>query len=159
MSSLSDQRTSIKQESDRRGRQRSSLLVRDVLECRTSHLTFWMDGGLVCCDSDDHPFFQRIHSAKYPFFYSSFLQIILALDRQFCPQTQPAATTFTFPAGLILTVFYEDMLPEICLQAFYAGAGLSQVLVYPSEKEHFCFVILPVLSLIVIVKFGLHDCG
>ena len=33
---------------------------------------FWEGGVLDYCEPDAHPFFQIIHTAKYPLFYSSF---------------------------------------------------------------------------------------
>ena len=33
----------------------------------------------MCCELEDHPVFQSIHSAKFPFLFSSVLQIILVL--------------------------------------------------------------------------------
>ena len=42
---------------------------------------FWEDGGLVCCEPDDRPFYNRANNlAKGPFFLNSFLQ------NQFRPQ-------------------------------------------------------------------------
>ena len=73
-----------KDKNRREGKGRSRCWLGDVLECRTKHLAakmirkkflgehpFWQ-GGLVWCEPDDHPFFQSIHSAKQPLFYSSF---------------------------------------------------------------------------------------
>ena len=52
------------------------------------------------CEPDDHPFFQSIHSTKYPLFYSSFSSNHPGADdyivRHGVPQ--PAATTFAFPS-------------------------------------------------------------
>ena len=53
-----------------KGRQRSSLLVEGL---RTSHLAARMIWRKVFgMNQNDHPFFQSIHSAKYPLFCSSF---------------------------------------------------------------------------------------
>ena len=52
------------------------------------------------CEPDDHPFFQSIHSTKYPLFYSSFSSNHPGANdyivRHGVPQ--PAATTFAFPS-------------------------------------------------------------
>ena len=74
---------------------------------------FLEGGDLVLCELDDHLFSLSIHSAKYQFFYSSFLQIILALNgcivrgmelNQFRPPTSSNDLCLTFCLILILWI-------------------------------------------------------
>ena len=86
-------------------RQRSSLLLGDVLECRTSHLAARMIWRKV---------FGRIHSAKRPFFNSSFFSnhpgakyAVQCAAWNSVPQT--AATIFAF--STVCFFFYGQSLP------------------------------------------------
>ena len=76
---------SKEEEEDRREGKGRRWCLGDILECRSSHLAstmiwrkvfeehpFWEGDGLVWCEPDDHTFFRSIHSAKCPFFFSSF---------------------------------------------------------------------------------------
>ena len=67
---------------DRREGKDRRCCLRDILECRSSHLAarmilrtvldehpFWEVDGLVWCELEDHPFFKSINSPKCPFFY------------------------------------------------------------------------------------------
>ena len=123
---------------------------KDELKFLGEHL-FWQGNGLVWCEPEDHPFFQHIHFATQPLFYSSYISNHPG-EKQFVRQVvsgHPNSSDDLLPSLLSLSLFYA----VCCLLMNWKREP------YPHrmcQNAFMCRIYLPVCGVLNTV-LGAHD--